>query len=274
MSGYRISQAAELAGFTPSALRFYESERLVPAPDRSAGGYRSYDDAAISRLRFVHRARELGLGLAAIRDLITVWDAGACAPVQQGFAQRIAAHRQDVAARLIALSALHQDLLTAERTVAGADSDLSCGPGCACLASPAAAASTTDIYAKSDISATSGGDPGLGRIVDVALSFTSSPDTAVIACSLNGSDLRQRMQDWAGLVAAATSRETTLAGERLEFSAAPELAARISELCALEQACCPFLTFALTFTGNRLTLRVTAPDDARELVTALLAGGA
>jgi DNA-binding transcriptional MerR regulator len=270
MTGYRISQAAELAGFTPSELRFYEGEGLLPSPARSATGYRNYDDAAISRLRFVHRARQLGLGLDAIRDLVAVWDAGACAPVQHGFAQRIAAHRQDIAARLVELTALHQELLAAERTVIAADSDLACGPGCACLASPDLAASPT----------VSGGEPARGatpprRAVDVTLSVTpAGPDTPLLACTLTGSDMPQRLQDWADLVSAATARETIPAGERLEFPSTSALAARIGELCALEQACCPFFTFALTFTSDRITLQVSAPAGAAELVTALLAGAA
>lgn len=270
MNGYRISQAAELAGFTPSALRFYENEGLLPAPARSATGYRSYDDAAISRLRFVHRARQLGLGLDAIRDLITVWDAGVCAPVQHGFAQRIAAHRQDVATRLVELTALHQELLTAERAVIAADSDRACGPGCACLAAPDSTTAPPGSGTQPTPEV-----PKPARTVDVTLSLTpSAPDTPALACTLNGSDMTQRMQDWAELVAAATSRETTPDGEQLEFPATAAMAARIGELCALEQACCPFFTFTVTFTAGRLTLQVTAPDDARELVTALLTGAA
>jgi hypothetical protein len=40
----------------------------------------------------------------------------------------------------------------------------------------------------------------------------------------------------------------------------------------LEQACCPFFTFALTFSADRVTLQVSAPDGAGDLVTALFAG--
>lgn len=136
MGGYRISEAARLAGFAPSALRFYESEGLLPPPSRTPGGYRSYDDAAVERLRFVHRARQLGLPLDEIRDLVAVWDAGSCAPAQQGLAERIAIRRQSVQTRIAELQALHAQLLAAEHAVNNADSDGPCGPGCACLATP------------------------------------------------------------------------------------------------------------------------------------------
>lgn len=260
MTGYRISQAAEMAGFTPSALRFYEGEGLLPSPARSASGYRSYDDAAISRLRFVHRARQLGLGLEAIRDLVTVWDAGACAPVQHGFARRIATHRKEVAARLGELSALHEELLTAERTITAADSSSACGPGCACLAAPDAMPA-----------------PARGG-VDVALSpmppALPAQDTIAVACTLDGPTMAGRMRDWAAVACSAVARESTASGVRLAFFATPELAARISELAALEQTCCPFLTFTVTFTPGRIVLDVAAPDGAADLVSALLAGAA
>ena len=46
MAAYRISEAADKAGFTASALRFYEASGLVPAAARTLTGYRTYDDAA------------------------------------------------------------------------------------------------------------------------------------------------------------------------------------------------------------------------------------
>jgi len=51
---------------------------LLTVADRSAGGYRLYDEAAVTRLRFIERAKQLGLPLEEIRELVAVWDGGQC----------------------------------------------------------------------------------------------------------------------------------------------------------------------------------------------------
>jgi DNA-binding transcriptional MerR regulator len=61
---------------------------LLAATERSSGGYRLYDEAAVARLRFIDRAKHLGLPLEEIRDLVAVWDGGLCAHVQD----RLRAH--------------------------------------------------------------------------------------------------------------------------------------------------------------------------------------
>jgi DNA-binding transcriptional MerR regulator len=42
---------------------------LVAAAERTPAGYRLYDEAALERLRFIARAKQLGLPLEEIRDL-------------------------------------------------------------------------------------------------------------------------------------------------------------------------------------------------------------
>jgi MerR family copper efflux transcriptional regulator len=44
----------------------------MPAPQRRASGYRSYGEAAVVRLRFIRRAKELGFTLEEIRDLLAL----------------------------------------------------------------------------------------------------------------------------------------------------------------------------------------------------------
>ena len=81
MNAHRtISEAAARTGFTASALRFYESAGLV-TPARTAAGYRTYDDHSIDRLRFIARAKHLGLSLGEITELVQLWDGDRCAPV-------------------------------------------------------------------------------------------------------------------------------------------------------------------------------------------------
>ncbi len=66
----RIGELAKRAGVSPQAVRFYEAEGLLPAPARTAAGYRTYDLSALGRLEFIRRARHLGLSLEEIREVI------------------------------------------------------------------------------------------------------------------------------------------------------------------------------------------------------------
>lgn len=66
----RIGEAAAAAGLTASAVRFYESEGLLGDAPRSEGGYRLYGEVDVRRLKFIRRARTLGLPLQAVRELV------------------------------------------------------------------------------------------------------------------------------------------------------------------------------------------------------------
>ncbi|GBE25684.1 HTH-type transcriptional regulator HmrR [bacterium BMS3Bbin02] len=66
----RIGEAAEKAGLGATAIRFYEKEGVLPAPGRTASGYRDYTDADVSVLRFVRRARSLEIPLDDIREIV------------------------------------------------------------------------------------------------------------------------------------------------------------------------------------------------------------
>ena len=81
-SGHRIADVARRSGFTPAALRYYEEIGLLPAPKRSSGGYRIYDDRTLDRLAFIARAKQLGCSLEEIADLSIAWDGGECGPIQ------------------------------------------------------------------------------------------------------------------------------------------------------------------------------------------------
>ena len=49
----RIGELAVASGTTTKTLRFYEEAGLLPAPERTANGYRDYTPAALARLDFV-----------------------------------------------------------------------------------------------------------------------------------------------------------------------------------------------------------------------------
>ena len=62
----RIGVLAARAGISPSRIRFYEGQGLLPRPPRLESGYRDYDERALEILLFINRARDLGFSLAEV----------------------------------------------------------------------------------------------------------------------------------------------------------------------------------------------------------------
>ena len=71
-NGLTIGDLAERCGVSRDTLRFYERERLLSPPRRSASGYRLYEETDAARVRFIRRAQATGLTLDDIRELLRV----------------------------------------------------------------------------------------------------------------------------------------------------------------------------------------------------------
>ncbi len=105
----RISQLAERSGVPASTLRFYETAGLLPA-GRTASGYRVYGPEATQRLAFIGAAKQLGLPLGEIAELLGTWQRGSCTEVKAGLRPRIAARLQEAAERAAQLAAFTASL--------------------------------------------------------------------------------------------------------------------------------------------------------------------
>ncbi|MEZ0110402.1 DNA-binding transcriptional MerR regulator [Catenulispora sp. EB89] len=108
VKGLRVAELAAAVGISPDAVRFYEREGLLPAPERTASGYRSYGPEAVERLQFVQGCQRLGLRLRDIADLLAVRDTGTCPcePAEDLLRRRIA----EVDAEMARLAALRAEM--------------------------------------------------------------------------------------------------------------------------------------------------------------------
>ncbi|HPQ95221.1 MAG: MerR family DNA-binding protein [Thiothrix sp.] len=104
-----IGKLGQASGVSAETIRYYERSGLLPAPARSASGYRHYTMDDIRRLRFIRRGRELGFSLDEIRSLLQLADQPQqpCDAADQLVQQHITA----VETRIRDLQAIHKALV-------------------------------------------------------------------------------------------------------------------------------------------------------------------
>jgi DNA-binding transcriptional MerR regulator len=95
----RIGELAQHTGTTTKTLRFYEGERLLPAPGRTRSGYRDYPTESVGRVTFIRDAQKAGFTLRQIGQVLDIRDGGQppCAHVGQLIDQRLADIEQRLA---------------------------------------------------------------------------------------------------------------------------------------------------------------------------------
>lgn len=73
---YSISEMAALIGVSPSTLRYYDKEGLLPEIERSSGGIRQFKESDIGWLRIIECLKKTGLSLKDIKRFIDMTQAG------------------------------------------------------------------------------------------------------------------------------------------------------------------------------------------------------
>lgn len=108
MKSMHIGRLAAQANVSVDTVRYYERNNLLPAPSRTASGYRTYPSSTVERLRFIRRAKDHGFALDEIRDLLALSDqrGTGVATVREIAAGRLA----DVEARIAELTRLRDGL--------------------------------------------------------------------------------------------------------------------------------------------------------------------
>lgn len=68
----RTGELAREAGVNLQTIRFYERQGLLPKPERTDSGYRSYRQNDLERVLFIKRNQQLGFTLAEIKQLMVL----------------------------------------------------------------------------------------------------------------------------------------------------------------------------------------------------------
>ncbi|MDQ6666400.1 MAG: helix-turn-helix domain-containing protein [Acidobacteriota bacterium] len=103
-----IGELAKETGIKIVTIRYYEQIGVLPAPARTPGNYRAYDEEHAQRLRFIRRCRDLGFSLDQVRDLfrLSAENAPSCVEVC-GIAER---HLKAIEGKLADLNRLASEL--------------------------------------------------------------------------------------------------------------------------------------------------------------------
>ncbi|WP_217214135.1 MerR family transcriptional regulator [Streptomyces sp. AC550_RSS872] len=68
---FTIGELARSTGLTVRTIRYWSDEGVLHPVTRSSGGYRLYGAESVARLELIRTLRELGLGLADVRQVVS-----------------------------------------------------------------------------------------------------------------------------------------------------------------------------------------------------------
>jgi DNA-binding transcriptional MerR regulator len=125
----KVSALAALSGVTPTTIRFYEAEGVLPAPPRASNGYREYSDVDVCRTRMIASLRRLGVELRESGRMAALCADGRCDEMSEQLLPRIREQRTAVAAERAELDHLDAELAHLEATLAAGQltTGLCCG---------------------------------------------------------------------------------------------------------------------------------------------------
>lgn len=103
-----IGELSKATGANISTIRHYERVGLLPAPSRSDGNQRRYTDSARAQLAFISQARDLGMSIDDIRDMIELTTQPS---LEEADARRIVGEQlSNVTLKMSRLTKLHREL--------------------------------------------------------------------------------------------------------------------------------------------------------------------
>ena len=117
MAHLGIGQVAVRAGVKIDTVRYYERRGVLPAAERRASGYRSFQPQAVERIVFVKELQALGFTLDEVIDLLRLVDSegATCATARPHVEKTL----QRVEAKIAALTAMRDRLAARLRNCEG-----------------------------------------------------------------------------------------------------------------------------------------------------------
>ena len=110
-STYRIGEVAAQVGLTERTIRYYEERGLLESVKRLDGGQRVYTDDDVRRLKFIQKLNVLGLSLAEMQELETLYGRHHTnAKVLPRLIELLDSHLATVSERLGELAALRDEI--------------------------------------------------------------------------------------------------------------------------------------------------------------------
>ena len=108
---YRIGELASKVGVTERTIRYYEERGLLESVKRLDGGQRVYTDDDVRRLKFIQKLKVLGLSLAEMQELETLYGRHHTnAKVLPRLIELLDSHLATVSERLGELAALRDEI--------------------------------------------------------------------------------------------------------------------------------------------------------------------
>jgi len=108
----RIGAVARAADVSVDTVRFYERVGVLPAPERTASGYRDYAPGVIERIRLTRELQAIGFTLNEAVDALMAHDAGGATCESERWRLQAALDRVD--ARIAELTALRSRIKDAQ----------------------------------------------------------------------------------------------------------------------------------------------------------------
>jgi hypothetical protein len=239
------------------------------------------------RVRFAAGAEQLGISGDDLTDLMVVFDGGDCPATQTRMAHLVEARIDAAQERSVALTEqaaamqvahggarpempkpvvdLTDEIVTtlagvsrlqaAAARLAEPPTPGACDEDCACVTAASAQITPRILATRMALSA-------------AALPGGNRPD---LVCTLDGGldAMRGRIGEWKAVIAQATGREPADGGVTLVYDHDPAVTVELGRLAAAEFACCSFFTFTLTVAPDGMRFTISAPDEARDAVTAV-----
>jgi DNA-binding transcriptional MerR regulator len=115
----KIGEVAGRAGVSVDTVRFYERVGVLPAPARTASGYRDYRPETVERIRLTRALQTVGFTLADAVDALAAHDAGGATCESERW--RLQAVLDRVDAQLADLRALRGRIVDAQKACASGD---------------------------------------------------------------------------------------------------------------------------------------------------------